>query len=245
MQQPAPFLILDDDDVFAQTLARALTRRGFAHTGGEALALARQARFAYVTVDLHLAASDKGLMPHGGTDSGLHWIAPLRQALPDARMLILTGYASIATAVQAVKLGADEYLAKPANVDSILLALQVGVSEAVAEQTMENPAPLSVARLEWEHIQRQYLRHRAGAEHASTHAAAQAGQAAGRQVNDNGHRQRQRAASLPMRPVFLVSAALGTCSRSVASGPRLARETQPYTGTASIAAPRSGRAAGS
>ncbi|WP_324777948.1 response regulator transcription factor, partial [Ralstonia pickettii] len=163
MQQPAPFLILDDDDVFAQTLARALTRRGFApqiaHTGGEALALARQTRFSYVTVDLHLAASDKGLMPHGGTDSGLHWIAPLRQALPEARMLILTGYASIATAVQAVKLGADEYLAKPANVDSILLALQVGVSEAVAEQTMENPAPLSVARLEWEHIQRVLAEH--------------------------------------------------------------------------------------
>ncbi|MWS40727.1 response regulator, partial [Escherichia coli] len=82
-----------------------------------------------------------------------------RQALPEARMLILTGYASIATAVQAVKLGADEYLAKPANVDSILLALQVGVSEAVAEQTMENPAPLSVARLEWEHIQRVLAEH--------------------------------------------------------------------------------------
>lgn len=69
MQQPAPFLILDDDDVFAQTLARALTRRGFApqiaHTGGEALSLARQTPFAYVTVDLHLAASDRGLMPHG------------------------------------------------------------------------------------------------------------------------------------------------------------------------------------
>ncbi len=163
MQQPAPFLILDDDDVFAQTLARALTRRGFApqiaHTGGEALSLARQTPFAYVTVDLHLATSDRGLMPHGGTDSGLHWIAPLRQALPEARMLVLTGYASIATAVQAVKLGADEYLAKPANVDSILLALQVGVSEAVAEQTMENPAPLSVARLEWEHIQRVLAEH--------------------------------------------------------------------------------------
>jgi two-component system response regulator RegA len=147
MQQPAPFLILDDDDVFAQTLARALTRRGFApqiaHTGGEALALARQARFAYVTVDLHLAASDKGLMPHGGTDSGLHWIAPLRQALPDARMLILTGYASIATAVQAVKLGADEYLAKPANVDSILLALQVGVSEHIQRVLAEHGGNIS------------------------------------------------------------------------------------------------------
>ena len=120
MQQPAPFLILDDDDVFAQTLARALTRRGFApqiaHTGGEALALARQTRFSYVTVDLHLAASDKGLMPHGGTDSGLHWIAPLRQALPDARMLILLQGQRVRDALTWIealtKLGAEGRLAE-------------------------------------------------------------------------------------------------------------------------------------
>ena len=92
-------------------------------------------------------------------ESGLHLVAPLRHALPDARILVLTGYASIATAVAAVKHGADEYLAKPANVDSILTALMAGVSEEAAEAALEEPMPLSVARLEWEHIQRVLTEH--------------------------------------------------------------------------------------
>lgn len=153
----APFLVVDDDTVFAGTLARALARRGYAvqvaHTRQEALALAERTAFAYVTLDLHLNAPAEA----GGTapaDSGLHLIGPLRTALPHARILILTGYASIATAVTAVKQGADEYLAKPANVDSILTALMAGVSEDAAEAALEEPVPLSVARLEWEHIQR-------------------------------------------------------------------------------------------
>ena len=111
------FLILDDDEVFSATLARSLTRRGFdttvAHTGEQALTAAAATAFDFVTIDLHLEK-----------DSGLQWIVPLRKALPNASMLVLTGYASIATTVQAIKLGADDYLAKPANVDSILAALQ-------------------------------------------------------------------------------------------------------------------------
>ncbi|MDP5009220.1 MAG: response regulator, partial [Glaciimonas sp.] len=111
------FLILDDNDVFASTLARALSRRGFvttiAHNGQQALTAAEQTPFSFVTIDLQLAE-----------DSALQWIAPLREQLPQARLLVLTGYASIATTVQAIKLGADNYLAKPANVDSILSALQ-------------------------------------------------------------------------------------------------------------------------
>ncbi|GAB7549613.1 response regulator transcription factor [Cupriavidus sp. CuC1] len=158
----APFLVVDDDAVFAGALARALTRRGYAvqvaHNRQQALALAAQTPFAYITLDLHLSAP-----PEAGStapaESGLQLVAPLRAALPDARILVLTGYASIATAVAAVKHGADEYLAKPANVDSILTALMAGVSEDAAEAAMEEPVPLSVARLEWEHIQRVLSEH--------------------------------------------------------------------------------------
>jgi two-component system response regulator RegA len=145
------FLILDDNEVFATTLARALTRRGFdvvvAHDGATALHAASQTRFDYVTIDLQLAQ-----------DSGLQWIALLRRALPHAQLLVLTGYASIATAVQAVKRGADDYLGKPANVDSILSALGFVTANTVLQESVL-PTPLSVDRLEWEHIQRVLVEH--------------------------------------------------------------------------------------
>lgn len=140
------FLILDDNLVFAETLARSLGRRGYtvtvAHDGRQALAAAGQTAFELVTIDLQLAQ-----------DSGLQWIAPLRQALPQARLLVLTAYASIATTVQAIKLGADNYLAKPANLDSILLALQHDSAVPPAAAAATAAAPLSVDRLQWEHIQ--------------------------------------------------------------------------------------------
>ncbi|WP_153098841.1 response regulator transcription factor [Paraburkholderia hayleyella] len=146
------FLVIDDDEVFSGILARGLTRRGYtvsqAHDAREALLLADQQTFGQITIDLHL-----------GNDSGLTLIAPLRKAQPEARMLVLTGYASIATAVQAVKDGADNYLAKPANVETILAALQSEASELQAEEALEHPVPLSVARLEWEHIQRVLTEH--------------------------------------------------------------------------------------
>ena len=141
------FLILDDNEVFAATLARSLTRRGYetavAHSGQQALDAAAQTTFDYVTIDMHLAQ-----------DSGLQWIAPLRDALPQARMLVLTGYASIATTVQAIKAGADDYLGKPANVDSILSALKCESGALPAPLSAEAAVPLTVDRLEWEHIQR-------------------------------------------------------------------------------------------
>ncbi|MBV8665440.1 MAG: response regulator transcription factor [Burkholderiaceae bacterium] len=147
------FLVLDDNDIFAATLARSLTRRGFeatvAHTGAAALALAQAGPFDYVTIDLHLEQ-----------DSGLQWIAPLRQALPQARMLVLTGYASIATTVQAVKLGADDYLAKPATIESILSALQTGDAAVSSATAAPDTTLMSVDRLEWEHIQRVLAEHR-------------------------------------------------------------------------------------
>ncbi|WP_158899951.1 response regulator transcription factor [Burkholderia sp. L27(2015)] len=141
------FLVIDDDEVFAGILARGLGRRGYvvhqAHNAQAALKLADVLSFSHITVDLHL-----------GNDSGLTLVAPLRELHPQARILVLTGYASIATAVQAVKDGADNYLAKPANVETILAALSQNASEARAEEALENPATLSVGRLEWEHIQR-------------------------------------------------------------------------------------------
>jgi len=142
----AAFLILDDNEVFAATLARSLSRRGFvatvAHNGAEALQAAADTEFSYATIDLQLQQ-----------DSGLQWIAPLRRQLPHARLLVLTGYASIATTVQAIKAGADNYLAKPANIDSILSALEHSANDADGEFA-DAAAPLSVERLEWEHIQR-------------------------------------------------------------------------------------------
>jgi two-component system response regulator RegA len=148
------FLILDDNEVFSATLARSLGRRGFettaVHSGEQALAAAMQTMFDYVTIDLNLTQ-----------DSGLQWIAPLRKALPHARLLVLTGYASIATTVQAVKLGADDYLAKPANVDSILSALKFDSGSGGGDMMLSNETavPLTVDRLEWEHIQRVLAEH--------------------------------------------------------------------------------------
>ncbi|CAH2810956.1 MAG: Dna binding response regulator PrrA (RegA) [uncultured Caballeronia sp.] len=91
-----------------------------------ALRLANTQKFGQITVDLHL-----------GNDSELTLVAPLRDLQPDVRILVLTGYASIATAVQAVKDGADNYLAKPANIETILSALQEEASEQTAEEAIE------------------------------------------------------------------------------------------------------------
>lgn len=149
------FLILDDNDVFASTMARSLVRRGFvatvAHSGEQALAAAADTAFAYATIDLQLEH-----------DSGLQWIAPLRRQLPQARLLVLTGYASIATTVQAIKAGADNYLSKPANLNSILSALTHSASDAgidALDGLAMSAMPLSVERLEWEHIQRVLAEH--------------------------------------------------------------------------------------
>lgn len=145
-------LILDDDEVFSAMLSRSLERRGLeatvAHTGESAVQAAGHTAFDFATIDLHLA-----------DDSGLQWIAPLRRVLPDARLLVLTGYASIATTVQAIKLGADDYLAKPVNVDSILAALHVNAERAHVLHRIEELTPLTVDRLEWEHIQRVLAEH--------------------------------------------------------------------------------------
>ncbi len=137
------FLLIDDDETFLQVLARVLARRGIgavvATTGKQALHLADHQSFAAVIVDLCLAQ-----------ESGLPLIAPLRARQPTAALLVLTGYASIATAVAAVKQGATDYLPKPATVTQILRAVAVEAPPSVSVPDH----PINLSRLEWEHLQR-------------------------------------------------------------------------------------------
>jgi two-component system response regulator RegA len=148
-QQRGLVLVIDDDPVFNRVLTRALTQRGHAVASArsveEAAALIAETRTARAVLDLNIAGT-----------SGLTLIAPLLDANPDCRIVVLTGYASIATAVEAIKLGATHYLAKPTDVDAILAAF-----EATAPQADFTPPsqPLSVDRLEWEHIQRVLKEH--------------------------------------------------------------------------------------
>jgi len=137
-------MVVDDDPAFNRVLSRVLGQRGFkvfsAFNEAEALELARLHEPEFVVLDLNLAGQ-----------SGLKLIQPLLELTPDARILVLTGYASIATAVDAVKLGATQYLAKPADADSIVRALLGG--EVTVDDTVSE-VPMSVDRLEWEHLQR-------------------------------------------------------------------------------------------
>jgi two-component system response regulator RegA len=142
-------LLVDDDATLTSVLARALTRRGFvvttAHDAADAIASARESPPAYAVVDLKV----------NGT-SGLSIVKALCELDPATRVVVLTGYASIATAVEAVKLGATHYLPKPTDVDEIVTALHSGDGDSEVPIACQ---PLSVARLEWEHLQRVLTQH--------------------------------------------------------------------------------------
>jgi two-component system response regulator RegA len=137
-------LIVEDDANFAEALARAMQKRGvtveMAHNATGALAVAEFFAPSHAVVDLKLPG-----------ESGLQLIGALLQRWPSLVIVVLTGYASVATAVEAVRLGARHYLAKPANADEVLAALLRDTPDATLAITAE---PLSVARLEWEHIQK-------------------------------------------------------------------------------------------
>lgn len=137
-------LLLDDDVLYGQTLQRVMLRRGIelhvAFHARDALRLARLHSPEFALLDLKLAEGD---------GSGLELIAPLRELLPGLRIVLVTGYASVATAVEAIKRGADDYLPKPASLDAILRA----VSGAPAYTTPEPAAMTPLSRIEWEHIQ--------------------------------------------------------------------------------------------
>ncbi len=137
-------LLLEDDAVFSGVLLRSLERRGHTVCAVASVEQARQLvvdeTFTHAIFDLKLAQ-----------ESSLPFIPELLSINPMIKILLLTGYASIQTAVEAVKLGAINYLCKPADTDSILAALSLVAGDssvAIPEQ------PLSVDRLEWEHIQR-------------------------------------------------------------------------------------------
>ena len=141
---PDPSLLLvDDDQVFVERLAKAMERRGFAPRTVGSVAEARAAVAgrppAYAVVDLRLEDG-----------SGLDVVDELRQARPDARIVVLTGYGAIATAVAAVKMGATDYPAKPADAADVTAAL-LATGEALPPPP-DNP--MSADRVRWEHIQR-------------------------------------------------------------------------------------------
>ena len=147
---PAPekgqvLLIVDDDKAFLQRLARAMEKRGFVTETAESVAEARQkvemVNPSFAVVDMRLEDGN-----------GLDVIEIIRARRPDARAIILTGYGNIATAVTAVKLGAVDYLSKPADADEIHAAL-MQMKDARAAPP-ENP--MSADRVRWEHIQRVY-----------------------------------------------------------------------------------------
>ena len=141
---PDPSLLLvDDDEVFLTRLARAMEKRGFVVTPASSVAAAREAVAvrppAYAVVDLRLEDG-----------SGLDVVDAIREARADARIVVLTGYGAIATAVAAVKMGATDYLSKPADADDVTRALL-----AHGEMLPPPPdAPMSADRVRWEHIQR-------------------------------------------------------------------------------------------
>ena len=136
-------LILDDDEPFLRRLSRAMEKRGFEVTAVDSVAAGRAkaggAASAFAVVDLRLEDGN-----------GLELVAHLRSRRPDARIVVLTGYGAIASAVAAVKIGATDYLAKPADANDVMCALLS--SDGGRPELPENP--MSADRVRWEHIQR-------------------------------------------------------------------------------------------
>ena len=141
----ASLLIVDDDGPFLRRIARAMEARGFtveaAESVAEGIAKSKANPPKFAVVDLRL-----------GDGNGLDVIQAIRQRRDDTRIIVLTGYGNIATAVTAVKLGAVDYLAKPADADDVHIALtrEAGTKPEPPEN------PMSADRVRWEHIQRVY-----------------------------------------------------------------------------------------
>ena len=137
-------LLVDDDETFTRVMARAMSRRGLrvsiANSAGEGLALAKDDLPDYAVLDLKMEG-----------DSGLVLLPKLLELDAEMKVLILTGYSSITTAVEAIKRGACNYLCKPADADDVLAAL---LSDHGDLATLVPENPMSVDRLQWEHIQR-------------------------------------------------------------------------------------------
>ena len=149
MTSSESILLVDDDEAFRDALARALERREFiVHKAGDhktALNLTEKYTPPLGIIDLCI-----------GEESGLQVIETLASRYPDMRLVVLTGFASITTAVEAIKLGAKHYLTKPADVDAIIDALYQDEGNADIDAAQQ---PMSVKRLEWEHIQKTLAEH--------------------------------------------------------------------------------------
>ena len=146
MHDGASLLIVEDDDALRERLHRAFAHRGLdvraAASAAEALAAAALDPPELALVDLRI-----------GDASGLDLIPALRALDPGTRIVVLTGYGSVATAVHAVRLGATHYLTKPADADEILAAFEVEAADA-ANVSHKDWRPMSLDRVEWEHISR-------------------------------------------------------------------------------------------
>lgn len=142
-------LLVDDDETFCSVLKPALEKRNFQVTVANdiksGLILAEQTEPEYAIIDLRIEH-----------DSGLEMVKKLISLDGNTQIIILTGFASIATAVEAIKLGAIHYLTKPANADEIVNALYKNEGDSSIQI---NQNPLSVKRLEWEHLQKVLMQH--------------------------------------------------------------------------------------
>jgi two-component system response regulator RegA len=152
MTPPVDILVVDDDASFGRVLARSLQRRGFparyVTNAREAIEACESAAPTHAVLDLKLGAGD----------DGLRLMRRLREALPELRVLLLTGYASIATAVESIKQGADDYLAKPADAAAVLRALGLLEDDELPPPGLADTlTPWN--RLEWEHLQRALSEH--------------------------------------------------------------------------------------
>ncbi len=142
MSEPATWLLIDDDETFVQVLQRSLQRRGISAdcvtNGNDSLALLASRRFSKCVLDLNLAG-----------ESGLQLLPVLLDQQPDLDILVLTGYGSIATAVEAMRRGAVNYLCKPVAVDQLVAGF-----EKLDQLPDVRKEPPSVEEMEREHIQR-------------------------------------------------------------------------------------------
>lgn len=142
-------LLVDDDETFCSVLKPALEKRNFqvtiANDVKQGIVLAEQTEPEYAVIDLRI-----------GFDSGLEMVKKLISLDDNTQIVMLTGFASIATAVEAIKLGAIHYLTKPANADEIVNALYKNEGDSSVQI---NHNPLSVKRLEWEHLQKVLMQH--------------------------------------------------------------------------------------
>ncbi len=137
-------LLVDDDETFCGVLSNTLKRRGYevhaAHGIGDAMAFLGEDDLEFAVVDLNLTV-----------ESGLRLVPEIKKRHPSCRTVVLTGYASVATAIEAIKLGAVHYLTKPAAVDDIIAAFYRDEGDA---QAPVSERPMSLDRLEWEHLNR-------------------------------------------------------------------------------------------